>query len=221
MATASKKGSDDLENGDYIGDIDVDDLEDDKCGTTPPGKFSRRSAVPVGDEDGDDVRPVLRRRVAGEDTKISRRTHPVPIVEEFEEVGVVEEEPVRRRVRAVSLGRDEEARELAKQDFWRNLMESIQSGEGVTASRLPNGDYVIVRGIAVKTSILRKSEKRKFSQGFLEWRKEWDLMNREDKIAYAKDNKITWERHDSVHVDNINLAVAVREALGIVKYEDE
>ncbi len=63
-----------------------------------------------------------------------------------------------------------------------------------------------------RASTLDEYNKEVMTPEYLEWFYKWDRMSTEEKAE--------WEHHDEPRIDSMRMAQAVREASGIVKYNE-
>lgn len=56
---------------------------------------------------------------------------------------------------------------------------------------------------------------------YRKWGEEWRQKTYEEKVKFARKNKLVWNEHDNPRVDVIRLTEAVREYLGIEKYKEQ
>ena len=71
-----------------------------------------------------------------------------------------------------------------------------------------------------RASTLEEYNKEVMTPEYLEWFYKWDRMSTEEKAEFAEECKAEWEHHDEPRIDSMIMAQAVREASGIVKYNE-
>lgn len=192
--------------------------------TRPVGR-PRKVVEPEPDEEDEEPEPVKKPAPKAKQP-VAKAAPKAKVVEPEPEDEDEESEPVARQ-RVGKRGMEEQ--QMPVQDFWRRIMESLQAGEGMVATRQEDGSYLLVSLATFNQPVAAidgrrgrpAKAKRALSAKYVEWSKGWKTKTLEQKVAYARKKKITWDEHDNDLVNNLRVTMAVQKAEGIVKHQDE
>lgn len=103
------------------------------------------------------------------------------------------------------------------------LLLSLEDGQAVLFQK-SDGGFSISTGEAVETTKKLKGKaywEEVTDPKYREWDEEWREKSYEEKVKFAKKQKLEWNEHENPRVDVIRLTQAVREHLGIEKYKPQ
>jgi hypothetical protein len=137
---------------------------------------------------------------------------------------VVETEPVAEQ---------EDAQvEASTEPTLATVLSKLEEGDAVVVYRNADGvlllqtlDAYKVSDVAIATGGTGKVPSgfwgKLMSEEYKEWHAEWSQQTYEEKLAYARENKLEWNEYpDDPSVDVIRISMAVQKHLGIEKWNE-
>jgi len=104
-------------------------------------------------------------------------------------------------------------------------MTALADGKSLVITALGDNKYSIVMGEAAAkpTKKLRGAEyaQEVLSPEYIKWMSEWKLKTYDEKVAFAKKIKVTWEAHTTPQINVMRVTDAVRTKLGLEKYKEQ
>jgi len=131
------------------------------------------------------------------------------------QVPTMDDEFVRRVVRIIldELGNSQVHITLS---FGKNFGKAAGSEEIKAATRpMPATNAVDIKPENSQPSKSYRDE----AAGYKAFEKQWGRMSPTERVAYAKTTGATWNEHSDAKINNMRMQMAVREKLGIKKYD--
>lgn len=191
--------------------------------------------VDVDDDDADvgvdvPVQPVSRRRSA------AAKKSPTSVEDEDDDFMPAKRAARRKVVKAeIDDDNDDSADDMgnlvvAQTYDGNNLFGSLVPGTTYTITAHGDNTYTVIAGAAQPVVATRKKSTGLRGAAFLDevlsdeyksWSEEWQGMTVAERQRWAKKLKAEWEQHDHELTNNMRMAMAVQNKLGIDKYKPE
>jgi hypothetical protein len=108
-----------------------------------------------------------------------------------------------------------------------NLLEGLREGETIVVRRESRNEWVLATMQTMAAVAVQKSDRLPAgfddslkTEEYLDWQDEWTPKTYEEKVAWAKKNKVEWEfdPDKDERINHMRVSLAVQDHLGIEKY---